>query len=781
MAKTFLTNINLKGNQLLNAVIQPSATAPSALSAGQLYYNTQDNLFYYSTGTGTSLWSAVGVQYIESVDPVFTVTDKTLYLNIGSGGGLKKDVSNNLVIDYTALESQLATDGFITSGSELITSVDSTNFTITDQKLYLNSEIEVQKTSYWRDGTQQGVIAAQSDSSLRLTAITGQLQLESNAGDVRINPESHNVWFNNNLIINGVNGNISTDGGSLHLTADNGVVTTDTSEFHTTKVELWNGGDTSGSRLGIVVAHPTDGSLSIAASNQLVLEAHSGNIYLNPSTNTTAFGNELYITTQSSGDYDQTIGTNNGSLVLQADSGVITTRNQEIHTRKTEYWYGGDAGGYQRGIVSALSSGEFTVVATTGDLGLESNNGNITLAADGNVQSQSSFLTTNGNNITSGNNIYVKNGIYLGGTDTTTDGYIRVQDSSGNNVFTVSADGTAQGAIADIHGSFNFYQSLNGTSGYQYGSINFDNDSNLVINANQNNLILTSDSSHAYIGTVSAGTKIATISDIQAAAQGLSVLGSVRYASTENFDITTNASSGLDGISPANGDRVLLKNQSTATENGIYIYNSGTQTLIPSTNAEDTDLKEGSFVFIEEGSQAARGYIVTSYSAGATTWTQFSAAGEYTASHGVTLSSNDIQLNLASDGGLQTDGSYASIKLRTDSGLSTTSSGLAVNAGTGIAVSGSSVSIDTANGYGVRKYASVITGNDAIYDFTKQHNLNTKDIQVRVYQTSAGPDTQWADVEVDIVRDSTDTNNKVHIIFATPPAAGTTYGVVIVG
>ena len=34
MAKTYLTNINLKGNQLLNAAIQPSASAPSALTEG---------------------------------------------------------------------------------------------------------------------------------------------------------------------------------------------------------------------------------------------------------------------------------------------------------------------------------------------------------------------------------------------------------------------------------------------------------------------------------------------------------------------------------------------------------------------------------------------------------------------------------------------------------------------------------------------------------------------------------------------------------------------------
>jgi len=79
MAKTYLTNINLKGNQLLNAAIQPSASAPSALTAGQLYYNTVDGIFYFSTGSGTGNWEPVGVQYISAVNSdFFTVTNGSL-------------------------------------------------------------------------------------------------------------------------------------------------------------------------------------------------------------------------------------------------------------------------------------------------------------------------------------------------------------------------------------------------------------------------------------------------------------------------------------------------------------------------------------------------------------------------------------------------------------------------------------------------------------------------------------------------------------------------------
>ncbi|MBR4625941.1 MAG: hypothetical protein IKO56_10450 [Alphaproteobacteria bacterium] len=57
MAKLFYTNIDLKGNQLLNGVIHSATAAPTALRAGQVYYNTNDKLMYQYDGTK---WVVVG-------------------------------------------------------------------------------------------------------------------------------------------------------------------------------------------------------------------------------------------------------------------------------------------------------------------------------------------------------------------------------------------------------------------------------------------------------------------------------------------------------------------------------------------------------------------------------------------------------------------------------------------------------------------------------------------------------------------------------------------------
>lgn len=72
MAKTFLVSINLNGNELQNAVMQPLATAPSGPKYGQMYLNSTDNLIYFWNGTA---WSAVGA--------VLSVNGKTGVVTLG--------------------------------------------------------------------------------------------------------------------------------------------------------------------------------------------------------------------------------------------------------------------------------------------------------------------------------------------------------------------------------------------------------------------------------------------------------------------------------------------------------------------------------------------------------------------------------------------------------------------------------------------------------------------------------------------------------------------------
>jgi hypothetical protein len=86
--------------------------------------------------------------------------------------------------------------------------------------------------------------------------------------------------------------------------------------------------------------------------------------------------------------------------------------------------------------------------------------------------------------------------------------------------------------------------------------------------------------------------------DVDAAAQGLDVKASVRAATTAN--ITLSGTQTIDGVVLVAGDRVLVKNQTTASGNGIYLVAAGAWTR--ATDA-DTSAKvtTGMFTFVEEG------------------------------------------------------------------------------------------------------------------------------------------------------------------------------------
>ena len=118
----------------------------------------------------------------------------------------------------------------------------------------------------------------------------------------------------------------------------------------------------------------------------------------------------------------------------------------------------------------------------------------------------------------------------------------------------------------------------------------------------------------------------------------------------------------IDGYTTLAGDRVLVKNQSTQANNGLYLASASTwtRTLDMDTWAE----VPGSFVFVEQGTtQADTGWVCTSNGGGtigvtAITWTQFSGAGTYTAGTGLTLTGS--QFSITNTG---TAGTYGSATL----------------------------------------------------------------------------------------------------------------------
>ena len=207
----------------------------------------------------------------------------------------------------------------------------------------------------------------------------------------------------------------------------------------------------------------------------------------------------------------------------------------------------------------------------------------------------------------------------------------------------------------------------------------------------------------------------ATKAYVDAARAGLDVKQSVRAATTAN--ITLSGTQTVDGVALSVGDRVLVKNQTTGTQNGIYVV--GASTWARASDADEpNEVSPGLFLFVEEGTlNADNGYVITSdapltVGTDAIVFTQFSGAGMIVAGNALTKTGNTLDVVVAGSGGIEIvsdalqlksslagDGlAYSSGVLSLASsaagvGLSYTTGVLAVNTANGLEISGDNVQL----------------------------------------------------------------------------------------
>jgi hypothetical protein len=142
-----------------------------------------------------------------------------------------------------------------------------------------------------------------------------------------------------------------------------------------------------------------------------------------------------------------------------------------------------------------------------------------------------------------------------------------------------------------------------------------------------------------------SGLQLATKQYVDAVAQGLNTKQAVLVATTVN--ITLSGEQTIDGVTTS-ASRVLVKNQTTQANNGIYL--SGTGAWTRTLDANTWNQLISAYVFVETGStQADTGWVCTVDPGGtlgvtAVTWAQFSGAGTYTAGTGLTLTGTVFSL-----------------------------------------------------------------------------------------------------------------------------------------
>lgn len=232
----------------------------------------------------------------------------------------------------------------------------------------------------------------------------------------------------------------------------------------------------------------------------------------------------------------------------------------------------------------------------------------------------------------------------------------------------------------------------------------------------------------------SAADDAATYGQLQAAIRGLVWKQEVKAATTAN--ITLSGAQTVDGVALAAGDRVLVKDQTTASGNGIYVVAAGSW-------SRATDL--------DEGAEFANGVAVTVEQGTANGDAAFVLATDGAITIGTT------SLSFVRLGG--SGGSYAAGNGLTLSGATFA---VAPKTGGGIVVDTTGVSIDPAYSGLHKRYAADVPTGSASPAIT--HGLGTTDVHVTVYEKAGG-----AEVECDVTHTST---TVVTLGFATAPTAG---------
>lgn len=227
---------------------------------------------------------------------------------------------------------------------------------------------------------------------------------------------------------------------------------------------------------------------------------------------------------------------------------------------------------------------------------------------------------------------------------------------------------------------------------------------------------------------------------VDSAIEGLNWKDSVRVASVATINLAAPGAT-IDGVTMVSGDRFLAKDQSTASQNGIYVWNGAATAATRALDMNSAAEVEQATVTVEEGTSAGATFRQTAVNVTLDTtalaWASFGtsapSASESTA--GVIEIATQAEVDTGTD-----DARAVTPQKLKNSKLFNKS--FAANVGDGSATS-----------------------------FNIDHNLGTRDVVVAVYRNSGNYDEVLADVERSTV-------NRVIVKFAVAPTSAQ-YRVVI--
>jgi len=170
----------------------------------------------------------------------------------------------------------------------------------------------------------------------------------------------------------------------------------------------------------------------------------------------------------------------------------------------------------------------------------------------------------------------------------------------------------------------------------------------------------------------------------------------------------TSAPAALDGVTLAQGDRVLVKDQTAGLENGIYEVTATTTTWDRAVDFDDdAEVTDGATVWVGEGTAGAdqRWTLSTNdpitVNTTAQVWVQTAGAGSLTGGDGIDITGSIVAVDLSATPGLEFATNQLQVLVDPAGAILRQAAGLSVNVGDGLAVSANAVVIDLATDPGL--------------------------------------------------------------------------------
>lgn len=326
---------------------------------------------------------------------------------------------------------------------------------------------------------------------------------------------------------------------------------------------------------------------------------------------------------------------------------------------------------------------------------------------------------------------------------------------------------------------------------------------NATSDATASTLVKRDANGQAKFGTPTDPAHAATKAYVDAARSGLDVKQSVRAATTAPLTIASDLEAGdvVDGVTLVAGDRVLVKDQSSGSENGIYVVQE-TGAAVRSDDADTSaEVTSGMFTFVEEGTaNADSGWVLSTNNpitlgTTALVFAQFSGAGQITAGNGLTKTGNTIDAVGTADritvnaDSIDIAGTYVGQTSITTLGTITTG----VWNGTDVAVAdgGTGASSESGARTNLASASSEATGRTTstpslarvakqgcaasvagVSSTTVTHNFGTTDVMIQVYEVSSG---------MTVIADTTRSNGNTVVVDILGTVSANDYTIVVTG